>query len=108
LKLLPEHIRFAELKRQILLMLTFVEVQKFTTSDELSDIVERGSQYNSMIFVVPLLHNPFPDIIIHDRTDGNSSIPAKTGSGLTEESLNASLSEPKPNLYGNRAVRLNC
>jgi len=89
-------------------MLAFVEVQKFNTSNEFSYIVERGSQYNSMTFVVPLLHNPFPDIIIYDHTDGNSSITVETqGVGFGEESLNARLSEPKPNLYCKRALGLN-
>lgn len=63
-------------------MLTFVEIQKSITVDELSDIMEQGSQYNSLIFVVPLHYSACPDIIIHDRTDGNSGVPAKTGTGL--------------------------
>ena len=63
-------------------MLTFVEIQKSTTVDELSDVMEQGSQYNSLILVVALHHNSFPDIIIHDRTDGNSGVPVKTGTGL--------------------------
>jgi hypothetical protein len=64
------------------LMLIFVEIQRSTTVDELSDVMEQGSQYNSLILVVALHHNSFPDIIIHDRIDGNSGVPVKTGTGL--------------------------
>jgi hypothetical protein len=39
-------------------MLPFVEVQKFTTVDELADVVEWGSQYKSLIFLSPCITIP--------------------------------------------------
>lgn len=41
-------------------MLSFVEIQKFTPVDELADIAKWDSQYNSMVFAVPLHHESFP------------------------------------------------
>jgi len=63
-------------------MLTFVEIQKSAMVDEFSDIMEQGSQYNSLISLVPLHYSAFPDIIIHGCTDGNSGAPVEKGTGL--------------------------
>ena len=95
-------------------MLSFVEIQKFTPVDELADIVQWDSQYNSMVFAVPttvwysLSHcitNPFPDIIIRNYPNGNSGVLAKHRMGLRKTCGTCS-SNPNANPLDNRAVRL--